>query len=483
MTERERRTTAAELRSAMERLRHCTARTGAVDRQIFALEADRLGLRTDEQRGRFRTVLADVGIHVEPEGEERANHHIAPDPNEETGQVARARRMLSRYADTDGTVSRLAHDGVLRLHGLGPAEARELIADFPITRPAAPRVPDEPAAARVEAHPENGRVDAQAVDRSMADAVRAARAVLEDDRWRRRPDKILLKAEEEVGLAVLLRGGTDRLDRDIPREEIAALPRGGERWRAHESFVMHNRALVWKIAYDYQGRGLDLEDLVQHGTFGLLRTVRRFDATRGCKFSTYATTWIKQTLGRAVADEGTLIRIPVHMHEKVHKVAAAERKLAGEGSARTVDNIVFATGLTFTEVEKVRKISRPTDSLDRIIGDDTALGDLIIGPSRLPGPASVLLRKDFQARLRHVLERHCTERERHILVRRMGLDGAEPDTLDVIGAVFGVSRERIRQVEKKAKASFHDELVRHRLVPSAPAGHDTATAPPSDTFS
>ncbi|WP_327417160.1 sigma-70 family RNA polymerase sigma factor [Streptomyces sp. NBC_01233] len=399
-------------------------------------------------------------------------------------RLAQARRMLARYADADGTVSKLAHDGVVRLHGLSPAEARELTADFPITRPGTPRVPAEsverrearsaasalaPASKATPQRPSIGGKRAQvastAVDARLADAVRAARAVLEEDRWRREPSRVLLKADEEVGLAVLLRGGTDRLGRDIPAEEIGDLPRDGEQWCAYECLVLHNRRLVWKIAQGYQGRGLDIDDLVQHGTIGLMRAVRKFDATKGYKLSTYATWWIKQAITRAIADEGTLIRVPVHMHEKVSKVAVAERKLLSEGRARTVDNVAYATGLTFAEVEEVRRISRPTDSLDRIIGDDTALGDLIIGPSRLPGPAVVLIRKELQARLRHILE-HLSERERHVLVRRTGLDGDEPDTLEDIGVVFGVTRERIRQVESKAKAKFRGQLIRHGMIPS-----------------
>jgi RNA polymerase primary sigma factor len=304
------------------------------------------------------------------------------------------------------------------------------------------------------------------VDARLAEAVRAARAVLEEDQWRRNPAKVVLKAEEEVGLAVLLRGGTRLLNRDVSVGEIAELPRDGERWRAYQCLVVHNQLLVWKIAQGYKGRGLDVEDVVQHGSIGLLRAVRKFDATKGFKFSTYATWWIKQAITRAIADEGTLIRLPVHLHEKVSKVAAAERKLLGEGRARTVENVAYVTGFTFAEVEKLRRISQPTDSLDRIIGDDTAFGDLVIGPSRLPGPLTVLLRKEFQARLRHVLE-HLSERERHVLIRRTGLDGDEPDTLEVIGVVFGVTRERIRQIESKAKPKLRDELARHGLVPSS----------------
>jgi RNA polymerase primary sigma factor len=172
-------------------------------------------------------------------------------------------------------------------------------------------------------------------------------------------------------------------------------------------------------------------------------------------------------MSRAIADEGTVIRLPVHLHEKVHKVAAAERRLINEGRPTTVENVAYITGFTFAQVEKLRRISRPTDSLDRIIGDDTALRDLIIGPSRLPGPELVLLRKEFLARLRHVLN-HLPERDRHTLVRRTGLDGDARDTLGDIGAVFGVTRERIRQIETKAMTRFREELARHGLMPQRP---------------
>ncbi|MFF2205255.1 RNA polymerase sigma factor RpoD/SigA [Streptomyces sp. NPDC058145] len=462
--------------------------------RVFDLEADRLGLTSDEQRQGLRNGLASVGLQVKPlrrkacgttAGERSAGRvsnsgvpvsasgaHLGavtepmPVPSEAARRLTQARRMLARYADADGKVGRLAHDGVVRLHGLSPAEARELTTGFPVTRPGRP----VPAVSAASPKPPTGkkrvtaRSVASATGDSQSDAVRAARAVLEADRWRRHPDKVLLKAEEEVGLAVLLRDGTGHLGRDVPEEEIKALSRTGERWRAYECLVQHNRRLVWKIAHGYQGRGLDIEDLVQHGSIGLMRAVRKFDATKGYKFSTYATWWIKQSITRAIADEGTLIRIPVYMHEKVSKVAVAERKLMSEGRPRTVDNIAYATGLTFAEVEEVRKISRPTDSLDRIIGDDAALGDLIIGPSRLPGPCAVVIRKEFVEGVRNVLD--CfPEREAHILARRIGLDGAEPATLDALGAVFGVTRERIRQIEKKVKPVFRDRLIELGLIP------------------
>ncbi|WP_435189654.1 sigma-70 family RNA polymerase sigma factor [Streptomyces sp. bgisy126] len=463
----------AELPAVIERLRSCASSGGVVSRQAFVKEAERLGLTTDEQRRGLREGLMAFDLRVKssartarsprsPSTVPAAAAAPAPIASGAARRLAQARKMLRRYADADGRVSRLAHDGVVRLNGLGPAEARELTADFPITRPRPVGMAVRPQPA-TEVRARHGGPPLSAADAALAEAVRAARAVLEEDRWRRDMGKRLLKAEEEVGLAVLMRGGAGELGRDVPKEEIAALARGSERWRAYECLVLHNVRLVWKVAQAHQGRGLDIEDLTQHGTLGLMRAVRKFDAGKGYKFSTYATWWIRQALTRAVADEGTLIRIPVHMHEKVNKVATAERRLLGEGRPRSIENVAFATGLTFEEVERVRRISRSTDSLDRIIGDDTALADLIVGPSRTPGPALVVMRKEFQANLRHVLG-HLSERERHVLIRRTGLDGDEPDTLEEIGVVFEVTRERIRQIESKAKSKFRGQLVRHRMI-------------------
>ncbi|MCB8905776.1 MULTISPECIES: RNA polymerase sigma factor RpoD/SigA [unclassified Streptomyces] len=461
----------------IERLRRCASRGGVITQRSFVKEAERLGLTTDEQRRRLRTGLAGVGLRVKPRtrevdvpGQPSAGRILTPGPgpiaSEAAWRLALARKMLGRYADADGRVSRLAHDGVVRLHGLGPAEARELSVDFPINRPRPIGAAAGPGQA-AEARKKPMGPGMSAGDSSLWEAVQAARVVLEEDRWLRDPKTRLLKAEEEVGLAVLLRCGVGDLARDIPKEEIAALSYGSDEWRAHESLVLHNVRLVWKVAQSYQGRGLDIEDLVQHGSIGLMRAVRKFDATKGYKLSTYATQWIRQHITRAIADEGTLIRLPVQVHEKVSKVARAERKLLNEGRPRTIENVAYATGFTFADVEEARRISRPTDSLHRIIGDDTALGDLIIGPSRLPDPCTVLLRKEFFETVEEVLV--CfTEREFHILVRRSGLDGGEPATLEELGGVFKVTRERIRQIESKAKPVFKQRLIQRGVIPRRP---------------
>lgn len=494
----ERQAIAAELPSVIERLKSCATRAGVVSQRVFVAEAALLGLTSDEQRRGLRSGLAAEGIRVrsprrtlepksqiasKPSGVVRPSSlprtaktepvaaPVLPSlvPSEAAKRLASARRMLARYADSGGTVSRLARDGVARLHGLSAADTQGLTADFPVTRPLPVRSGTVSPVASASPEPSSGkkrdRVSVSALEAQHEGAVRAARAALEEDRWCRDRYKTLLKAEEEVGLAVLLRGGTGDLGRDVPKEEIAGLSRTGERWRAYECLVLHNQRLAWKIARHYEGRGLDGDDLDQHGMFGLLRAARKFDGSKGFKFSTYATWWIKQSISRAIADEGTTIRIPVYIHERVSKVANAERNLLNEGRPRTVDNVAYATGLTFVQVEEVRRISRPTDSLDRIIGDDTALGNLIIGPSRLPGPLVVLLRKELQARVRLALE-GLVERERHILIRRTGLDGDEPATLEELGVVFGVTRERIRQVESKAKAKFRGQAIRLGLAPS-----------------
>ncbi|AXE81552.1 hypothetical protein C5746_36590 [Streptomyces atratus] len=220
----------------------------------------------------------------------------------------------------------------------------------------------------------------------LTDAVAAALTVLANDRFRRRPDMHLLSAEAEVGLAVLVRGGPDRMAEEPDDETLSGLPSDDLRIRARDCLVLHNQRLVHKMVPRYLEQGLDYDDLFQHGALGLMRAARKFDPAKGFKFSTYATWWVRQSISRGIADEGAVIRIPVHMHEQVRKVALAERTLAMQGRPAGVADVAVYCDMTMQKVEEARKLSRRTDSLDRVIGDGVTLGDFIEWTNPRPLP-------------------------------------------------------------------------------------------------
>ncbi|MGW7644169.1 sigma-70 family RNA polymerase sigma factor [Streptomyces bobili] len=386
------------------------------------------------------------------------------------------RALLDRYADPDGYVTPRALEGVARLAGLGARDAAALRAGARVRV----RVCDEAAATGGAA--DRGEVAAAVADAAGTDptgladaeghepqgvsedypfptpqtvtagdltaAVAAALAVLENDRFRRRPEARLLSAEAEVGLAVLVRGGPDRLAEEPDDETLSGLPPQDLRIRARDCLVLHNQRLVHKLVPRYLDQGLDYDDLFQHGALGLMRAARKFDPAKGFKFSTYATWWVRQAISRGIADEGAVIRIPVHMHEQVRKVALAERTLAIQGRPAGVADVAVYCDMTTQKVEEARKLSRRTDSLDRVIGDGVTLGDFIGRTNPLPSVEKAVLDAMLLAQALTVVDTF-TGREARILVRRLGLDGDETLTLDELGREFGVSRERIRQIEVK----------------------------------
>ncbi|MFG3350989.1 sigma-70 family RNA polymerase sigma factor [Streptomyces sp. NPDC048001] len=254
-------------------------------------------------------------------------------------------------------------------------------------------------------------------------------------------------------------------------EEIAALPRDDLRRRAYDCLVLHNQRLAWSYVKGFIGQGLEDEDLVQHGILGVMRAARKFDPSMGYKFSTYASNWIRQSMSRAVADEGAAIRIPVHMHETMRKVARIERELQRAGRPRRVADVAVAADLSVRQVEEIRRISRVTDSLDREIGEGANLGDLI--GERWAAPSVVeavlaLLEAEELASLLAVL----TEREAFVIRRRAGVFGEEEATLDEIGKDLGVTRERIRQIESKAYGKLRGYVLERqpeRKEPNEPA--------------
>jgi RNA polymerase sigma factor (sigma-70 family) len=317
----------------------------------------------------------------------------------------------------------------------------------------------------------------------VAAAVAAARSALGEDRFRRRPDKYLLAAEEEVGLSVLLRGGADTMADEPDKDTLSGLPPDDIRVRARDCLVLHNQRLVHKLVPRYLDQGLDYDDLFQHGVRGLMTAARKFDSTRGFKFSTYATWWIRQSIRRGIADEGTLIRIPVHMHEQIRKVALAERTLYGQGKPAGVVDIAVFCDMTVEKVEAARRLSRRTDSLDRVISDGATLGDLVAEKRPLPSVEHDVLNADLTEHIMDVMDTF-PEREACILIRRLGLDGDEPATLEQLGQQFGVTRERIRQLYVKALLTLKHRLEAAGLVGAYPpeAGTEPEAAQPERTM-
>ncbi|GAA3504755.1 hypothetical protein GCM10019016_118680 [Streptomyces prasinosporus] len=484
----------AALGELLTRLRRAAV-DGVVPEHVFAGGVRTLALGDDERK-RLRDELARLGLpvrelRVHTEGDHRSDEKVVRSTEEHVFPRLRpVRALLARYADADGYVTPRVVDGVARLAGLTAQEAARLRAEALVREPDTgggeetgepdPSVPEVSAdgskGSEVEAPDPEGTVPegdavsgdlAEAVaaaheatdpaDGDLAGAVAAALAVLEADRFERRPGKRLLTAEAEVGLTVLLRGGADRVAREPDEEELKALPRDDLRIRARDCLVVHNQGLVHSLARTVLEQGLEYEDLFQHGVLGLMRATRKFDPTMGNKFSTYATWWIRQSMTRAIADEGALIRIPVHMHEQMRKVARAERALADEGRRATDVDVAVRCDTTLQKVQEIRRLTRRTDSLDRVIGDGATLADFVGRTHVLPSVEKQVLDALHVEAALAVVDTF-PERERRILVRRLGLDGDDPSTLDELGREFGVTRERIRQIEGKTRPVFQERL-------------------------
>jgi RNA polymerase sigma factor (sigma-70 family) len=272
----------------------------------------------------------------------------------------------------------------------------------------------------------------------------------------------LLTAADEVELAKRIEAGlyaghllTSRNDFTAARKrDMRAIVIDGERAKDH--LLRANLRLVVSLAKRYTGHGMPFLDLIQEGNLGLIRAVEKFDYTKGFKFSTYATWWIRQAISRAMADQSRTIRLPVHLVEQVNKLQRIRREMNQE-LGREANHAELAHELDITE-ERVRELidlSRDLVSLDQTVGsdDDASLGDFIADERATAAAATVVEGGLMRAQLQGVLDT-LDAREAAVVRMRYGLDGGQPKTLDEIGRAFKLSRERIRQIERETMAKL-----------------------------
>jgi RNA polymerase primary sigma factor len=333
-------------------------------------------------------------------------------------------RLLSRYADSSGCVTEQALTGVAELCRLSPSETDAL-------RSRAALLPEASV--------------------PFAGAIAAASRLMEDDRDDAHPDKRILTVAEEVGLGVLLRGGSEHAEREPTPDELSGLPADDLRRRARDTLVLHNQRLVHSIMktfpQDYPALGY--EDMAQEGMLGLMRAARKFKPAIGNKFSTYATWWVRQFISRAINDQSRTIRVPVHVLEDLGKLRKAQRQLSKDGDEPDMAEIAAACGWTVAKAESVKSADRRVVSLDNPVGDDTTLGDLIGERYPVSGADHPAIAAAESARIWHLLGLFPL-RDAEVLERSLGLFTGEEETLEQIGNDFEVTRERIRQIKVNA---------------------------------
>ena len=258
-----------------------------------------------------------------------------------------------------------------------------------------------------------------------------------------------LPTDDPVRMYLKEIGKVSLLTADEERELAIRMEQGDE--EAKKKLCESNLRLVVSIAKRYLNRGLSFLDLIQEGNLGLIKAVDKFDYTKGYKFSTYATWWIRQAITRSIADQARTIRIPVHMVETINKLIRISRQLLQEyGREPTSEEIAKEMGITVEKVREIKKISQDPVSLETPIGEeeDSHLGDFIPDDD-VPAPVDAAAYSMLKEQLMEVLDT-LSDREKKVLMLRFGLEDGRPRTLEEVGKEFNVTRERIRQIEAKA---------------------------------